>query len=593
LVPSEEIWRCIIVTETRSTKTIDGRLFFLLYFVFAISKYSNIHHSDACYFTGSVTYTLMHVIIMNLRDSLLDALESLPGTRELHIHTLVSAPSRTRELFPYASPRPRVWQQHIIILVSEQPSVAQPRAFVTAVEAYFYVIPSTRSGILYVSKVDSTGQGQKPSPTSTIVKQLIRFYVDPSTRPNLGGTGGLAEHVWIHVFARAQGQYLFPNSADFEGKKPLSDVKLCAWWKSVLANVAEQLSKRAGRKEGERIRLWNVLPGLNELEAFQALGSASSTNPSPSPGLDPSSVIWTYGHPSTQRLDDVDSIPLPCPVDGKGVASEGGFNLGRFIPSFEDDPKARFMDEIAHTTNSDIIKSPARKKAKKAADEDVQDAEKKDSSRMGELGKVTPEEYWERMSFRQECVAGIVTGFFAMGYVGLPARSGTGGSDSSICAPQPGQVSSNITKRVMNSLMTGIEFSTVDRAVRGTETLEGAIKGMCEGISAGVEADRPRLHEEHERGTPEPTERQDHLAVPPSTPPRRTGPVGNSVGTEISPNPFPEPTASLETYSSWIYGSVYANNPLPAKAPRERGGSDKAPERRITVLAARKKRKKE
>jgi len=49
--------------------------------------------------------------------------------------------------------------------------------------------------------------------------------------------------------------------------------------------------------------------------------------------------------------------------------SGGGFNLGRFIPSFEDDPKARFMDEIAHTTNSDVVKSPVRKRAKKAADE--------------------------------------------------------------------------------------------------------------------------------------------------------------------------------------------------------------------------------
>ena len=531
---------------------------------------------------------------MNLRDSLLDALKSLPGTREVHLHTLVSAPSKTQELFPYASPRPRVWQQHIIILASEQPSVAQPRVFVTAVEAYFYVIPSTRSGILYVSKVDSTGQGQKPSPTSTIVKQLIRFYVDPDTRPSLGGVSGLAEHVWVHVFARAQKQYLFPNSADFEGKRPLSDVKLCSWWKSILTSVSEELSKRTGRREGERIRLWHVLPGLNELEAFQALRSPSSTNLDSSSSFDHPSITWIYGHPSTQKPDDVDSIPLPCPADGKGGASGSSFNLGRFIPSFEDDPKARFMDEIAHTTNSDLIKSPARKKAKKAADEDIHEVEKRGGSRTGELEKVTPEEYWERMSFRQECVAGIVTGFFTMGCVILlPTRSGVGGSDSSVFASQPGQVSSNITKRVMNSLMTGIEFSTVERAVRGTETLEGAIRGMCEGISVCGEVDPPRLGQEHGRKTPESGEQHDHLVVPPSTPPRRTGVGGGLVGTEISPNPFPEPTASLETYASWIYGSVCVDNPLPAKPSGEREGSDKVSGRKITVLAVRKKRKKE
>ena len=528
---------------------------------------------------------------MNLRDSLLDALKSLPGTRELHIHTLTSAPSRTHELFPYASPRPRVWQQHIIVLASEQPSVAQPRVFVTAVEAYFYVIPSTRSGILYVSKVDSTGQGKKPSPTSTIVKRLIQFYVNPDTRPNLAGAGGVSEYVWVHVFARAQSQYLFPNSADFEGKKPLSDVKLCAWWKAVLASVAEELLKRTGRKEGERIKLWHVLPGLNELEAFQTLGSPS-TNLNPSSSSDPPSVTWTYGHPSTQKPDDANSIPLPCPAGGKGGTSGGGLNLGRLIPSFEDDPKARFMDEIAHTTSSDVIRSPVRKKAKKAANEDIHEVEGKDGSRAGELEKVTPEEYWERMSFRQECVAGIVTGFFAMGYAN--PSSGVGESDSPTFAPQPGQVSSNITKRVMNSLMTGIEFSTVDRAVRGTEMLEGAIKGMCEGISVGVGGvDSPRLRQEHGRKTPEPTEGRDHLTVSPNTPPCRTGFGGDLGATEIFPNPFPEPTASLETYTSWIYGSVWIDNPLPAKPPGEREGTDKAPGRRITVLAVRKKRKKE
>ena len=524
---------------------------------------------------------------MNLRDSLLDALRSLPGTREFHIHTLVSAPSKTRELFPYAFPRPRVWQQHIIVLVSEQPSAVQPRVFVTAVEAYFYVIPSTRSGILYVSKVDSTGQGKKPSPTSTIVKRLIHFYVSPDTRPNLGGTDGQAEYVWVHVFARSQGQYLFPNSADFYGKKPLSDVRLCAWWKAALSSVAGQLSRQAGGKEGERVKLWHVLPGLNELEAFQALRSAS-INFNPSSSSDPSLAVWAYGHPSTQKLDDVDSIPLPCPAEGKGGTLGGGFNLGRFIPSFEDDPKARFLDEIAHTTNSDVIKSPVRKKVKKAVDEDVHEVEKKDSSQTGELEKVTPGEYWERMSFRQECVAGIITGFFAMGYASPRTRAGIGGSDPSIFAPRPGQVSSNVTKRVMNSLMTGIEFSTVDRAVRGTETLEGAIKGMCEWISVGVEVGPPRLHEEQGRKTPEPTERRDH-----SAPPRGTGPGGGLAAPEVSPNTFPEPTASMETYTSWVYGSVCVDNPLPAKPPGERDGPDKAPGRGVTVLAVRKKRKKE
>jgi regulator of Ty1 transposition protein 109 len=499
--------------------------------------------------------------MLNLRDALLNSLKSLPGSRELHIHALVSSPRKTHDLFPYATPRPKTWIQDIFILISEQANPAAPRIFVTAVEAYFFIIPSTNSGIFYVSKVDSTGQGSKPSPTSTVVRSLLRYYLDPETRPRLGGVGGAVEKVWVHVFARAQSQYLFPNSADFEGKKPLSDIRLCGWWKGLLSSVAAELSERNAGQGDEKLKLWYLLPGLSDLEAIRTLKSAASTK-----ALD-SQVEWAYGHPYAHSGD----LPLPC--------ASKEHNLGHFIPSFEDDPKSRFLEEIAHISESDVILSPARKKSRKDYEGTVE--EKKEGPRIGELARVTPTEFWERMSFRQECVAGIITGFFVLAYSSRSrSNSATDRSaDTSIFTPQPGYVSSNITKRISSSLMTAHEFSTVERAVRGTETLEGAIKGLCEDAETDVPAGRNQGRKTPEQGSPD-------LVVPPRTPPRNT--EGKALPPDVSPNPFPEPTASLETYNSWIYGSICIDNPPVSD------GAAGAPvqEVKVTVLAARKKKRK-
>jgi regulator of Ty1 transposition protein 109 len=63
---------------------------------------------------------------------------------------------------------------------------------------------------------------------------------------------------------------------------------------------------------------------------------------------------------------------------------------------------------------------------------------------------------------------------------------------------------------------------------------------------------------------------------------------GKRVMPDASPNPFPEPVATLETYNSYIYGSVHIDNPpLPAKILDKTG--DSAPQ--VTVLTVRRKKK--
>jgi len=563
---------------------------------------------------------------MNLRDTLLNSLASLPGTRDFHIHVLSSSPRKHSGLFPYATPRPKVYLQDILILLSEQPSQpsSSPRVLVAAVEANVYNIPATSCGILYISKVDSTAQGGAPSPTATLVKTLMAFYTDPATRPIAVDT------LWVQLFARAQGQYLFPNSADFEGKRPLSDVKLCAWWRKVFTEVAEGVENKGKGKA--KSGLYYVLPGYSELEAIQSL-KLPLLAPSSSYATT-STARWTYSHPYSQT-----KIPLPCPPHTKGHTS-----LGHYIPSFDDDPKSRFMDEIALTTDSNGIKSPKKKKPKTTLrkpeskvngqsrplrEEDIQDqVEKKDrdeeeeeeegetgTKASGELDQVSPDEFWERMSFRQECIAGAVTGFFALGVTSTSGPSSITVSLPSPLAPQPGQVAPRLVRRVVSSLMTGHEFSTTERSIRATQVLEDAIKGLCEGIASVPATTKPTLSstahllllgdEREPNGPDNETERKGGddedgesggkddadpsssatLDVP-RTPPRRRAHLA-----EISPNPFPEPVTSLETYHSHIYGMVSVSNPpLPPKVSVASGAP--VPEKPVTVLAVRKKKRK-
>ncbi|OJT12775.1 hypothetical protein TRAPUB_10610 [Trametes pubescens] len=544
---------------------------------------------------------------MSLRDKLLSALADLPGTRTFHVHVLTSSPRKHNGLFPYVRPRPRAYLQDVFILLSEQATPDAPRVLVTALEASVYNIPATSCGVLYVSKVDSSGHAAAPSPTAALVRAFLLYYADPATRPIA------VRHLWVQLFARAQGQYLFPNSADYPGKRPLSDVKLCVWWRRIFGEVAAEVERRL-RGSGT-VRLHFILPGYGELEATHTLGRVASADGAGG------TVQWTYGHPYAQK-----DVPLPCP--GSQDVEEPP-HLGHYIPWFDDDPKSRFIDEIALITNSEGVRSPERKRPRaltgsrshgeaRAAKEKEEEEKERETEKSkdekkypsGELAQVSADEFWERMSFRQECVAGAVTGFFAMGIsTPPPAASAEKASQPSPLAPQPGQLAPRMVRRIVSTLMNHHEFSTSERAVRATETLEGAIKGLCEDDApvlpapAAASTSTPATEDEPGRPrTPEPG--STTLDVPRTPPPNRShlrAPGGGDAVPEISPNPFPEPVASLETYTSYIYGSIDVRNaplpPPPAASGSEdtkdaakgaAGGSGGAS---VTVLQVRKKRK--
>ncbi|KAF5315403.1 hypothetical protein D9619_007313 [Psilocybe cf. subviscida] len=614
-----------------------------------------------------------------LRDYLLKTLSSHPGTREFHLHTLVTAPRKSSSLYPFATPRPpRSYMQDILILLSEQPAPdvddsapdnRPPRVMVSAIEATLYVLPSTLCSVLYVCKVDSTGQAAVPSPTALLVRSLLRFYLDPKTRPI---PQELTRHLYLHIFARAQAQYLFSASKEWPGKKPLNDTKLCAWWKRCVSRVVADLAADEARNasgsnapaEGLKMKLYYVLPSLAAFEAEHSLRIAGP----PPPPL-PLNLQWTYGHPYNS---DDDSIPLPCPpppdtpLNANNKRPHSSLNLGCYIPYFDDDPKSRFIDEIAHTTDGEI-KSPQLKKRRTALDvvhksrrrrqdddvmpslvgslnaptvvvtaEDEDAAKEEDEERekekeakqaqslvpLGELGKVTPDEFWERMSFRQECIAGAITGFFTVVVSSPSTNTPSTHLPPNPLTPQPGQVPAKLNKRIMKILLEGVEFSTFESAAKSTQTIESAIRGLCDGVppvlpvttsSTGVvppsaSSSTPTtsnilgipINIRQRSTTPEPDASRNsgsQLLAAPQTPPRRT-----DAQIEVSPNPFPEVVASKDTYDVYIYGSVVTRNPVkevpattgePGSAAGTGVGTEQSPSKRpVTVLAVRKKVKK-
>ncbi|KAH8103710.1 hypothetical protein DFH11DRAFT_1768669 [Phellopilus nigrolimitatus] len=112
------------------------------------------------------------------------------------------------------------------------------RVLVSAIEAAVFAVPETRTAVLYVAKVDSTGQGAAGAagaPTAALVHALLAHYLDPAMRPVR------AARAWVHVFVRAQAQYLFLNSAEHTRKRVLGDVQLCARWARLFARVAREL----------------------------------------------------------------------------------------------------------------------------------------------------------------------------------------------------------------------------------------------------------------------------------------------------------------------------------------------------------------
>ncbi|EGU13052.1 DUF1714 domain-containing protein [Rhodotorula toruloides ATCC 204091] len=471
----------------------------------------------------------------SLLDHLSSALATVQGSHSYAVNVLRSQPRRSHALFPHASNAKiaKVWHEEVFVVVSEKrevvvsadgtvqgetnadggegvinasggetsaptgvasastdlPPVASTSSAtngsngtcetsqkteqryipVAGLEASLYTIPSTSTSLLYISKVDTSGlspPSSGPSPTRTLASSSISYFL---YHPPHGST-----RVRVHIFARAQGQYLFPGSVDNKGKKVLDDKGLIRWWKKTIEKAAleVQAAKDVDRPSAP-LKLFYLVPGLSYLESLPYVPAAT---------LSPS-IAWTYSHPYSAL-----SSPLHPP------ASPSAHPLTDHIPSFPDDPKSRFLHSLTSSSVSssgtpgdydDVFLSLASNTFATGQTPaqmlgDVERGLERERKRLIEGVPGGVEEWWERMAFRQECCAGQLVGFFVVA-AGEPDLA-TLPSTPATAPPSPTKSASSTS-------------STTTGAPRPAPlSLRGAGEKRAADGEAGQEADKPKVN---------------------------------------------------------------------------------------------------
>lgn len=235
---------------------------------------------------------------------------------------------------------------------------------VLAIEILLFT--TAHSTTLFVSKADSTGYltllnlpKGTPSPIREACSTFISYLIDTRRRKDLPFV--------VSLFARSQGQYLFPGSVETAGKHVLDDRGLIKWWCKVLDPMLEN-------KSWETTQGYIVVPGLetNETRGFVSRSSLAK---------------WSLTHPLehiSHYTREFDWVPPRC-----------------LIPRYPDDPKSRFRDELdEEAARSGGMKLTGSWKSVKTLDM-----------------------FWEMMAFRQECSSGRMTGFIWLVFDDQPPKA--------------------------------------------------------------------------------------------------------------------------------------------------------------------------
>ena len=230
---------------------------------------------------------------------------------------------------------------------------------------------------LFVSKADSTGYLHllnlppgTPPPIKTITTTFLRYLIEHRTRPG--------KRLVLSLFARAQNQYLFPGSVENSHKHVLDDRGLIKWWCRVTDPLLEEQAyglsngtTTEGQSKSKALAYLRV-PGYDpyETRTFFPRNSGDTDD------------HWKAADPLVELASP--NLPERC-----------------LIPRFPDDPKARFLDTL---------------------DEELPDEENPPSQSMSQetLERVNNgrwrsirslDQFWEAMSYRQECSSGRLVGF--------------------------------------------------------------------------------------------------------------------------------------------------------------------------------------
>lgn len=350
---------------------------------------------------------------------------------------------------------------HRLILVAHESSNGKP-ALVCGLEAMEYKTKTTDAApsLAYVSKIDTTGY-KAPAPITAI---LIESYLSSLKECN------------IHIFARAQPQYLFPESVKNASKRAQSDRGLIAWWLRAISNTPFSSTIDAW---------WNV-PGVDDENSAKREIRVTHN-------IESKQVRWHYGYP----YDDT--------ADAKAV-----------IPHFPDDAKARLLKSYAGYDKKDDSEEEQEEEEEEEEEEDDDDNNEGESDNEGQEGvaqskevtsanpqnisstledipsdddgaaddeeskndikdivdnndpqSMTVREFWQLLSIGEECGAGKLTGFFII-------KCGQVATNDITTVPSSTTISSEQFTVIWNKLMS-LDFSSEESNVDSTLSINSFI----------------------------------------------------------------------------------------------------------------------
>ncbi|PWN35211.1 uncharacterized protein FA14DRAFT_133262, partial [Meira miltonrushii] len=410
-------------------------------------------------------------LLQTVRSALDNSAAAKSVRGKIRLEVLFSIPRQARELYPYAhydaqdasktarSYSVEAYIEHVFMTASyineeaesekkegEPEGKTGPR-LMYALECFLYTLPKHRSAVLYVSKLDSSGYGPRlpakhlqpflprqkddasssaaaplhasTSITRVITEAFIRHFASLDHWNGQDKRLPKVDHLSLHILARAQGAYLFPSSNENSTKHVLSDGQLIKWWRSVVTSVVG-----LAKSNQLDVRPFYIIPGYDRLESHILL-------PLPSADSD-----WVYGHPYSLKgagLPDGASLP-PLPLSGPTFGKDGEMvlastpsvtpsslnaqHIATLLPHFPDDPKSRFIAELANdaheiTSISHNSVPLNKRRAVGAAVPIPTPVEHENGMReRSALDRVSADEFWARMAFRQECCAGNAVGVF-------------------------------------------------------------------------------------------------------------------------------------------------------------------------------------
>ncbi|KAJ5562455.1 hypothetical protein N7535_003091 [Penicillium sp. DV-2018c] len=300
----------------------------------------------------------------------------LPTGLEITLRHVSSTPTPCEALFaaaPGQVSEPTFCENHFLSVSIEPDDEGETIIFGIEVLVYNTAHLTT----IFVSKADSTGYlhhlkiPPKVSVLRLISNTFLSFLARSRQRPGV--------RLVISLFARAQNQYLFPGSIENAEKHVLDDRGLIKWWCRALDPILREHEPESAIQEKKEVdqtveaakasaTAYLIVPGCDRFETRNFFPPTAKKDPQDRPR-------WLNSYPLKQLYHDP-SAPPRC-----------------LVPRFPDDPKTRFLIDLDDELPEEKEGQPVAPNA-------------------GYWRSVTSlDQFWEMMTFRQECSAGRLVGF--------------------------------------------------------------------------------------------------------------------------------------------------------------------------------------